>query len=118
MKRTKKSRQAARSKRPLIVFISGIILIVLAVVIWSFFPDQSAQAPGVPVPSSLEEIPRIAPADALGLWVDGSAIFVDVRTTADYQASHIPASISIPLDQLEFRANELNPEDWIITYCT
>ena len=45
-------------------------------------------------------------------------MFVDVRDIASYQQSHIPGALSIPLDELASRKNELNPNDWIITYCT
>jgi rhodanese-related sulfurtransferase len=47
-----------------------------------------------------------------------SAVFVDVRSPESYSAGHITGAINIPLAELESRAGELNPADWIITYCT
>jgi rhodanese-related sulfurtransferase len=32
--------------------------------------------------------------------------------------SHIPGSLSIPLAEIETRLSELDPNQWIITYCT
>ena len=49
---------------------------------------------------------------------NGEAIFVDVRSESFYAAGHIPGAVSIPLTELEGRIDELNPEKWIITYCT
>jgi len=42
---------------------------------------------------------------------------LDVRGPARYNAGHIIGAISIPLRELEYRYNELNPQDEIIVYC-
>jgi hypothetical protein len=63
-------------------------------------------------------IPRISLADAKAAHELGSAVFLDVRDANAYAQSHIKGAILIPLDELPDRVNELNPSDWIITYCT
>lgn len=44
-------------------------------------------------------------------------IVLDVREHAEYVFSHIPKAKSIPLDELENRLNELNPENPIFIVC-
>ena len=48
----------------------------------------------------------------------GQAVFLDVRGPAAFDGGHIPGSKLIPVIEIENRLNELNPNDWIITYCT
>ncbi|HBY94652.1 MAG TPA: ArsR family transcriptional regulator [Chloroflexi bacterium] len=47
----------------------------------------------------------------------GEAILVDVRPQAEYQAAHLPQAISIPIDELEERLDELPQDKTIVTYC-
>jgi rhodanese-related sulfurtransferase len=47
-----------------------------------------------------------------------NAIFLDPRGEPFYSEGHIPGAISIPEDELEARLGELDPDAWIITYCT
>lgn len=44
-------------------------------------------------------------------------VIVDVRESAEYAFDHIPNAISIPLDELESRLNELNKEDALFVIC-
>lgn len=44
-------------------------------------------------------------------------VIVDVRESAEFAFDHIPNAISIPLDELESRLNELNKEDDIFVVC-
>ena len=46
------------------------------------------------------------------------ATFVDVRDADSYANAHIAGALSIPLADLESRLKELDPNAWIITYCT
>lgn len=74
--------------------------------------------PQAAAPTSVEQIRRVSLANARAAWVNGNAVFLDVRSEQDYERGHIPGAVSIPLEELTARMNELNPEDWIITYCT
>lgn len=97
----------------------GFLLLLIAA-IWFFTSGNSQESvlatnqPDVPYP----EIPRVSITDALSAHSTGTAVFLDVRAATDYAAGHITGAISIPFDQLSDRMNELNPNDWIITYCT
>ena len=63
------------------------------------------------------EIPRVSLEDAKAALDANSAVFVDVRGDSLYTVSHIPAPID-PSDRPEKSPDELNPADWIMTYCT
>jgi len=47
----------------------------------------------------------------------GDAILIDVRPREEYQAGHIPGSISIPLRKLEPRISEIPQNKTIVVYC-
>ena len=66
----------------------------------------------------IRELQRVSLADAETALDSGTAVFVDVRGADVYAMSHIPGALSIPLAEIEMRLNELDPAQWIITYCT
>ena len=104
------------------VLILGAILILVAIVV--LLAQRQPQAAQVlPQPTQAADIPyplvpRVNLADAKRAYDDGSAVFVDVRSAAAYSAAHVPGALSLPETELESRLTELNPQDWIITYCT
>jgi rhodanese-related sulfurtransferase len=61
---------------------------------------------------------RLDIAEAKAAFDQDKAIFVDVRDTNAYASDHIPGALSIPEDELPDRLGELDPNAWIITYCT
>jgi hypothetical protein len=84
--------------------------------------------PGSPTPlplassglreGSYPEIRRVTVQDAKAALDSRSAVFIDVRGSSAYAVSHIPGALDIPLAEIESRLNELDPDQWIITYCT
>lgn len=48
---------------------------------------------------------------------DGVVTVLDVRPEVEYEAGHIQGAISVPMDQLEDRVGELDPEREIVAYC-
>jgi rhodanese-related sulfurtransferase len=44
-------------------------------------------------------------------------VLLDVRPEVEYQAGHLPGAISIPLDELERRLDELPKSKTIVAYC-
>jgi len=44
-------------------------------------------------------------------------ILIDVRPDEEYRAGHLPHAVSIPLDKLKIRLDELNPRKTIVAYC-
>ncbi|MBI5301013.1 MAG: metalloregulator ArsR/SmtB family transcription factor [Chloroflexi bacterium] len=63
------------------------------------------------------EFKRVSLDDLRVRLQNGSAVLLDVRPTAEYVAGHLPKAVSIPLDELERRLNELPRRRTIIAYC-
>ena len=47
----------------------------------------------------------------------GEVVVVDVRPEPEYEAGHIPGAVSIPVDDLARRLDELPPDAEIVAYC-
>jgi 3-mercaptopyruvate sulfurtransferase SseA len=120
-----KKRQAARTagqrnKMPLFLMGAGLLLIV-GVLIWqasSNTPAQIANNTNLQNDIPYPQIMRISLADSKKVLDDQSAVFLDVRDPATYEAGHIPGALNIPLAQLETRLSELDANRLIVTYCT
>jgi rhodanese-related sulfurtransferase len=48
---------------------------------------------------------------------DGETIVLDVRPALEYRQGHIVGAQSVPVDELERRLGDLNPEREIVAYC-
>jgi len=77
------------------------------------------QSPG-DLPLIEAEVPRLTVEEAKAALDSGLAVVVDVRSTAAYEASHIPGAINIQLGEIETNPTglELAKDQWVITYCT
>ena len=47
----------------------------------------------------------------------GDVVLLDVRPQLEYEASHLPGAISMPLDALEHRISELPSHKTVVAYC-
>ncbi|MGW3497744.1 ArsR/SmtB family transcription factor [Streptomyces sp. NPDC001020] len=47
----------------------------------------------------------------------GDAVVLDVRPAEEYRAGHIPGSLSIPVEELAERINELPEDAEVVVYC-
>jgi len=65
-----------------------------------------------------DDVLRVTAKEAYEAQLEGAAVIVDTRSEDQYTQGHIAGAINIPLDQLENRINELDPDTWYITYCT
>ena len=83
-------------------------------------PQASAPqaAPAAPAELPYPEIVRVSLGDAKAAYDLKQAVYLDVRDADSFANSHIPAAVSIPLNDLETRLKELDPQAWILTYCT
>jgi 3-mercaptopyruvate sulfurtransferase SseA len=105
------------TRRPLVLIALGAVFMLGALLFWSLSDEpQTASAPQPP--ASAAEVERVSPDAARAALDQNRAVFLDVRTREEYQQSHIPGAVSIPLDELPTRLSELSAQDWIITYCT
>lgn len=107
------------SKTPILFLVGGGLLLIAIAIMLSL---QNTSAIPTTAPLSEEEadaaVPRVSLEDAKNALDSNSAVFLDVRAADAYQSEHITNSINIPLAELESRISELDPEQWIITYCT
>ena len=109
-----------------ILLIGGGLAIILAVLVWqslSNTPQPTNSSPsgnpvGLPTAVPVSSIQRVNLADARKALDTKTAVFVDVRDADVFDASHITGALNIPLGEIENRYRELNPNQWIITYCT
>lgn len=109
--------QAKKSRNDLLpIILIGIgVLLVIGVIIWQAVQNGQANT-GQANPES--GVKRVSLQDAKAAYDQKSAVFVDVRDPDSYNAGHIPGAINIPLAEMETRAKELDPNQWIILYCT
>ncbi len=107
---------------PLGLVILGGLLIVGAIAVLAILPKQAAPTPTPTSPSQAsapeDGIPRVSVGDAKAAYDLKQAVFVDARAKVSYDERHIPGALSIPEEELQSRLGELNPDDWIILYCT
>jgi rhodanese-related sulfurtransferase len=61
--------------------------------------------------------PRISYADALKLYKEDKAVFIDVRSNQQFATGHIKGALSIPGSQIIKRYAEVTPMKTVITYC-
>lgn len=109
-----------RSLWPVVLIVTGFVLVAVAGLV---IVNRQQPATPVPGPDTLTELPfpavqRVSLEDARRALDAGTAVFVDVRDRGSYEQAHIPAALSIPLDEIAARQDELDPDEWIITYCT
>jgi hypothetical protein len=69
-------------------------------------------------PAAMATVERIFPDEAKVLADRGEAVFLDVRSGADYFAGHIQGALRTPEVQLSFVGNQLPRGKKLITYCT
>ena len=67
--------------------------------------------------SDPNSFPRISVEDALKLYKENKAVFVDVRSTQSYTNQHIRGALSIPRSEIIRRYSEVPVKKTVITYC-
>jgi 3-mercaptopyruvate sulfurtransferase SseA len=118
------ARNGRASLIPLIMVGLGIILMISSM-FWFLnsarktAASQTGQAapissPRIPYP----EIRRVSLADAKAAFDLKQAMFIDARGEPYFSQGHIPGAVSMTPDEISSRLSELDPNAWIITYCT
>jgi rhodanese-related sulfurtransferase/DNA-binding transcriptional ArsR family regulator len=67
--------------------------------------------------SRRHEFEQISAAELRSRLRAGEVVLLDVRPQVEYQAGHLPEAISIPIDELERRLNELPSDKMVVAYC-
>lgn len=73
-------------------------------------------APGV-TPDAVRSVRRITVDEAVKLVNSGKAVYVDVRSTEQYEKGHIKGAISMPQSQMVKRLRDVPAGMTLITYC-
>lgn len=114
----KKNIKRQASILPLALIVSGLILLVAAIYFAlnqsSVTPAPTSEAGSIPY----SNVPRISVADARAAFDLGSAVFMDVRGEPYYSQSHIQGAFSVTEAELDTALAQIDPQAWIITYCT
>lgn len=104
---------------PLLLMLAGGLLLAVTLVL-ALSPQRGA--PAAPAPDHAEntfpQVARVSLDEARTALDAGTALFVHVRDATSFAAGHIPGAVSLPLGTLEQHLGELDPQAWIITYCT
>lgn len=111
------------SLSPFLTMGAGVVLILTAIIWQLTGNDQPGAAPTASIPSGQSQLPfpdvvRISLRDAKAAYDAGSALFLDVRDSDSYNASHIPGALNIEVAQLLTQLAKLDSSKSIITYCT
>jgi len=64
------------------------------------------------------EIPRVTLEGARAAFDSGVAVIVDTRSAESFAQSHAAGAINIPVNEMEALYTQLDPNQWIIPYCT
>lgn len=64
-----------------------------------------------------DDLEPINRSDLLARARDGDVVVIDVRPAVEYDAGHIPGALSVPLDQLEARLDQLPEDREVVAYC-
>ena len=71
------------------------------------------------MPRNMKDVPRISPETLNSRLENGeSIIIVDTGSARQFEGGHIAGAISIPLEQVESRLDELPKDRDIVFYCT
>ena len=65
-----------------------------------------------------DDVPRVTIQEAYQAMINGEAVLVDNRSEAEFAKQHAAGAINLPVDQIESRLGELDPDIWYLTYCT
>jgi hypothetical protein len=115
MKKRTKARKKTNDMLPVIIIGIGALLVVGVLLLQIFqSPNPTTAGQNIPEPG----IERVTLANSKNALDEKSAVFLDVRDPESFAAGHIPGAVNIPFALLQNRLSELDPNQWIITYCT
>ena len=112
----KKIQKESINKKPIFpkwaLWVSIVLIVIIAAAVY-FLANSSHLAQSV-VPTAQNGMPPEVDVDRALIMFQQAAVFVDVSPVNVWNAHHITNSISIPLDELSRRVNELSRTSLII----
>ncbi|GAP06507.1 rhodanese-related sulfurtransferase [Anaerolinea thermolimosa] len=103
---------------PFLLIFGGLVLLSIGLIFLALNAPTTNASQGGTLDIPFPQIARVSLADAKSAYDKNMAIFIDVRDSGSYAASHIANALNIPLTELEGRLAEIPRDRWIITYCT
>ena len=84
-----------------------------------FLAGCAAAAPesGKQPEQNISGLQEIAMEEAQEIWRNKAAIFIDVRTPAEYKQGHVPGAVLIPLNELANRQSEVPKDKKVLLIC-
>ncbi|MEA3327501.1 MAG: hypothetical protein U9R53_09385 [Chloroflexota bacterium] len=101
---------------PIILFIGVLALSISGLILAQNL--HKAEIKNQKQYSNQDDIPRVSIQEAYQAMINGEAVLVDTRSEAAFAEQHAAGAINLPIDQLESRLGELDPDIWYLTYCT
>ena len=101
---------------PIILFAAVVLLSIGGLILAENLRKAKIENPGDYM--TQDDIIRVTAEEAYQAYLSGDAVLVDTRSEAEFQVQHAAGAISIPINEVESRLDELDPEKWVITYCT
>lgn len=109
-------------KSPLFIVVIGLGLLAMSAFLYLGKSNQSSTGSNVLVeataPATDAEVPRVSLGEARAALDSGEAVFVDTRNADSYAAGHIPGAVLVTSSQVDSMVGQMDPEKWVITYCT
>jgi hypothetical protein len=93
---------------PIVLFVAVLALSIGGLILAQNLRNERIANPGDI--SSSDDIPRITADEAYQAYINGEVVIVDTRSEADFQTQHISGAVHMPLDQIEARMHELDPD--------
>jgi len=113
-----KRRKSNSKPFPLFLLIGGGIALIIAALLLVNQNRSAAPAAQLTEEIPYPEIARVSLADAKAALESGSAVLLDVRSAEAFTAQRIAGAVNIPTAEIQTRLSELDPNAWIIPYCT
>ncbi len=108
-------RKKKKLNLPILLFVGVLILSIAALAIANAARNRQVSDPSI---VTQDDVPRISAEEAYDAVMAGEAVLVDTRSLPEFETQRAAGAISIPIGETEARLDELDPDTWVITYCT
>lgn len=109
-------KKSTKPALPMLLLLGGGLALVLAGLLLASQnkPEPVIVQEAIPYP----EIARVSIEEANAALASNSTVILDVRSAEAFAGQRITGAINIPTAEIETRLGELDPNAWIIPYCT
>lgn len=109
---------------PILLVGLGLLLMIAAAVWLVSASERStarksvAAAQAFTPPAQPAEVERVSLEEAKAAFDLKQAVFIDARGAESFAEEHIPGAIPMTSSEVPQRIGELDPDTWVLTYCT